>query len=42
MAPYSDGRWYNAKIVSIDGEQCRVNYTEYDEEDDVKVSDLLG
>jgi hypothetical protein len=42
MAPYpEDGRWYPAKIVKLDGTQCRVCYTEYDEEGDVEVSQLL-
>lgn len=42
MAPYAgDGRWYHAKIINLDGPKCRVCYTEYDEEDDVEVSQLL-
>lgn len=42
MAPYAgDGRWYHAKIVKLDGPKCRVCYTEYDEEDEVQVSQLL-
>ncbi|CAD5211998.1 unnamed protein product [Bursaphelenchus xylophilus] len=41
MAPYEDGRWYPAKVLSLDGETCRVVYTEYDEEADVNVADLL-
>jgi len=43
MAPYSeDGRWYPAKILNINGNMCRVSYTEYGEEEDVKVSELLS
>jgi hypothetical protein len=42
MAPYpEDGRWYHAKIIKMDGTKCRVTYTEYNEEGDVEVSELL-
>ncbi|KAI6182790.1 Tudor domain-containing protein [Aphelenchoides bicaudatus] len=42
MAPYSDGRWYHAKIIKLNNQKCRVCYTEYDEEGDVEVSQLLS
>ncbi|KAH7727708.1 SMN-1 protein [Aphelenchoides avenae] len=44
MAPYEDGKWYEAKILSIDEKvkKCKVNYTEYGEETaDVELDRLL-
>lgn len=41
MAPYSDGKYYPAQILSINEDSCRINYTEYDEEGDVKLAELL-
>ncbi|CAD5207196.1 unnamed protein product [Bursaphelenchus okinawaensis] len=41
MAPYEDGKWYPAKVLSIDGDRCKVCYTEYNEEAEVDVKDLL-
>lgn len=34
MAPYEDGKWYAAKILSVDekAKKCKVGYTDYEDE----------